>query len=523
MLLTPAGGGKDPMVDLTETNVVSSGTAGLDTVLFGGFRRGGFYLLQGDPGSGKTTLSLQFARSRVLAGEPCLYVSLTETRRDLENACASHGWSLEGIEVRDLTRSNAIIGERNQASVFHPADTELSEIMKAVAKDVETVKPRHVIFDGLSELRLLSGDPLRYRRQLLGLKEYFASQRATVLLLDDRSASFPGFQPESLMGGNIVLERFLPNYGRARRRLVVTKVRGANFREGYHDYEIVSGGGVVVHPRLVAGDHHGTVVPSLRPSGIPNLDTMLHGGLSTGSTTLLLGPAGVGKSTVSVQFVVNALRAGKKAAIYTFDEVMHILVERAEKLCFGKPGGFKAFVDEGLLHAQQVDPAEMSPGAFAHEVRRAVEAGAEVVVMDSLNGYVNAMPEERFLTTHLHELFAYLNQKGVVTIIVVAQHGMVLGASAGTELDVSYLADTVLLFRYFEANGEVAQAISVFKKRTGPHERTIRELRVGASGVYVGEPLRQFRGIMTGVPQYANARLGKPPHVDDSSAVGGGA
>jgi circadian clock protein KaiC len=510
------------MPDLTETaDVVPTGTKGLDVVLFGGFRRGGFYLVQGDPGSGKTTLSLQFALSRARAGETCLYVSLTESRRDLENACSSHGWTLDGIEVRDLTRANAVIGERSQTSVFHPADTELSEIMKAVAKDVETVRPQYVIFDGLSELRLLSGEPLRYRRQLLGLKEYFATHGATVLLLDDRSASFSDFQPESLMGGNILLERYLPNYGRARRRLVVTKVRGADFREGYHDYEIVTGG-LVVYPRLVAGDHHGTFTPGLRPSGIANLDAMLQGGLSAGSTTLLLGPAGVGKSTVSVQFVVNALRSGKKAAIYIFDEVMHILTERAEKLCIGKPGGFKAFVDEGALHAQQVDPAEMSPGAFAHEVRRAVEAGAEVVVMDSLNGYINAMPEERFLTTHLHELFAYLNQKGVVTIIVVAQHGMVLGTSPTGDMDVSYLADSVLLFRYFEANGEVLQAISVFKKRTGPHERTIRELRIDERGVHVGEPLRQFRGIMTGVPLYANQRVGKSPHVDDSNAESSG-
>jgi circadian clock protein KaiC len=228
----------------------------------------------------------------------------------------------------------------------------------------------------------------------------------------------------------------------------------------------------------------------------------LKGGLSAGSTTLLLGPAGVGKSTISVQFVVNALRLGKKAAVYVFDEVMHILIERAEKLCFGKPGGFKAFVDEGLLHAQQVDPAEMSPGAFAHEVRRAVEAGAKVIVIDSLNGYLNAMPEERFLTTHLHELFAYLNQKGVLTIIVVAQHGMIVGSGSHGDVDVSYLADTVLLFRYFEAAGEIHQAISVFKKRTGPHERSIRQLTINSSGVQVGEPLHEFRGIMTGVPQY---------------------
>jgi circadian clock protein KaiC len=237
-------------------------------------------------------------------------------------------------------------------------------------------------------------------------------------------------------------------------------------------------------------------------SGIPNLDEMLSGGLVSGSTTLLLGPAGVGKSTVSVQFVVSALRQGKKAAIYVFDEVMHILIERAEKLCFGKPGGFRSFVQEGMLHAQQVDPAEMSPGAFAHEVRRAVEGGAKVIVSDSLNGYLNAMPEERFLSTHLHELFAYLNQKGVLTIIVVAQHGMALGGGAQGEIDVSYLADTVLLFRYFEASGEVAQAISVFKKRTGPHERTIRSLSIDARGVHVGEPLNEFRGIMTGVPIY---------------------
>jgi circadian clock protein KaiC len=501
-----------------DTQAVPSGINGLDHVLLGGFQRGGFYLIQGDPGSGKTTLALQYALSRVHAGESCLYISLTETRRDLENTCVSHGWSIGELDVRDLTRSNELIGD-GQASVFHPADTELSEIMKAVAKDVQRAKPQHVIFDGLSELRLLSGDPLRYRRQLLGLKEYFAKQNATVLLLDDRSSSFRDFQPESLMGGNLVLERYLPTYGRARRRLVVTKVRGANFRDGYHDYEIVTGG-VVVHPRLVAGDHHESFVAAPFPSGIANLDVMLSGGLTSGSTTLLLGPAGVGKSTVSVQFVVNALRTGKKAAIYIFDEVMHILVERAEKLCIGKPGGFQAYVAEGALHAQQVDPAEMSPGAFAHEVRRAVEAGAEVVVMDSLNGYMNAMPEERFLTTHLHELFAYLNQKGVLTIIVVAQHGMVMGSGANADVDVSYLADTVLLFRYFEASGAVGQALSVFKKRTGAHERTIRELRIEEHGVHVGEPLRQFRGIMTGVPQYANSRLGRAPHPGDDGAEG---
>jgi circadian clock protein KaiC len=481
----------------------------------GGFRREGFYLIQGDPGSGKTTLALQFLQGRLRAGERCLYVSLTESRADIESTCRSHRWSLDGIELIDLTRS---LNDATQASVFHPADTELSEIMRMVQAEAARLSPTSVVFDGLSELRLLSGEPLRYRRQLLAMKDYFAKQRATVLLLDDRSASFGDLQPESLVGGNIMLERHLPTYGRARRRLFVTKVRGAHFREGYHDYEIQTGG-VLVHPRLVAGEHHEEFTPALCQSGIPQLDAMLQGGLNAGSTVLLLGPAGAGKSTISVQFVVNALRQGKKAAIYVFDEVMHILIDRSEKLCFGKPGGFKSYVDEGKLHAQQVDPAEMSPGAFAHEVRRVVEAGARIVIIDSLNGYLNAMPEERYLTTHLHELFAYLNQKGVLTIIVVAQHGMLASAGSHADVDVSYLADTVLLFRYFEAEGEIRQAVSVFKKRTGSHERSIRELRINERGVSVGEPLRQFRGIMTGVPQYQGlARLPEPADAGPSSA-----
>jgi circadian clock protein KaiC len=488
---------------------VSTGVAGLDDVLLGGFARAGFYLLQGDPGSGKTTVALQFVQARLKANERCLYVSLTESKADLENACRSHGWSLEGLELRDLTRSGADLEAQSHASVFHPADTELSDLMHAVRDELERVHPQHLVFDGLSELRLLAGEPLRYRRTLLSLKDLFASKGVTALLLDDRSAAFGDTQPESLVGGNIVLERFTPAYGRARRRLFVTKVRGANFREGFHDYDIVTGG-VVVHPRLVAGEHHAQFENEVCSSGIQNLDTMLGGGLSIGSTTLLIGPAGAGKSTAAMQFVMTALGAGKKAAVYVFDEVMHTLFERTEKLSGGKAGGIKAFIRERRLHVQQVDPAEMSPGAFAHEVQRAVADGARVVVIDSLNGYLNAMPEERFLTTHLHELFAYLNQKGVLTIIVVAQHGMIAsgGGQAGN-IDVSYLADSVLLFRYYEADGEVNQAISVFKKRTGPHERSIRRLTIDAGGVRVGEPLREFRGIMTGVPQYQDANLNR--------------
>jgi circadian clock protein KaiC len=482
-------------------DMVTTGIPGLDNILLGGFLHGGFYLVQGDPGSGKTTLALQFVHSRVRAGERCLYVSLTETRRDLENACESHGWTLDGIDLRDLTRSAEDLESASQSSVFHPADTELTDVIRTVLDAVRETKPKYVVFDGLSEIRLLAGEPLRYRRTLLSLKKVFAQHGATALLLDDRTAAFNDVQPESLVGGNIVLERYLPAYGRARRRVYVTKVRGSHFREGFHDYEIVTGG-VLVHPRLVAGEHHGAFLTEICASGVPNLDQMLHGGLTSGSTTLLLGPAGAGKSTASIQFVVTALRAGKKAAVYIFDEVMHTLLERSEKLCLREPGGMMSFVKAGALHVQQVDPAEMSPGAFAHEVRRAVEEGAKVIVIDSLNGYLNAMPEERFLTTHLHELFAYLNQKGVLTIIVVAQHGMMAGAGQiSADVDVSYLADTVLLFRYYEASAEIRQAISVFKKRTGSHERSIRQLTIDQTGFSIGEPLRQFRGIMTGVPQ----------------------
>lgn len=480
---------------------VTTGVPGLDHVLMGGFLRKGFYLLQGDPGSGKTTLALQFLLAREAAGERCLYITLTESLADLENTCLSHSWDLDRLQVCDLTGSAANLAGEAEASVFHPSEIELGETTRAILAAVEEAKPNCVVFDGLSEMRLLAGDPLVYRRQLLALKEFFVRLNTTVLLLDDRASPFGTVQPESLVGGNIVLERTMPVYGRARRRLYATKVRGSDFHEGYHDYEIVQGG-VVVHPRLVAAEHHEAFERTTVGSGVANLDVMLGGGLTSGSTSLLLGPAGVGKSTIAMQFAVNAMKTGRKAAVYMFDEVLETLIDRVEKLCLNKEGGLRAYQAGGLLHVQQVDPAEMSPGAFAYEVRRAVDAGATTVIIDSLNGYLNAMPEDRFLTTHLHELFSYLNQKGVTTLMVVAQHGMVVGGGAPGEVDVSYLADTVLLFRYFEAQGEIKQALSVFKKRTGAHERTLRELRISSSGVAVGEPLREFRGVMTGVPHY---------------------
>jgi circadian clock protein KaiC len=382
-----------------------------------------------------------------------------------------------------------------QYTVFHPSDIELGETSRIIIAEVERVGPQNVVFDGLSEVRLLARDPLRYRRQMLALKQYFADRNITVMVLDDRSTPLGDIQPESIVSGIINLDQTAPAYGAARRRIRVTKVRGSNFVGGYHDYDIQTGG-AVVYPRLVAADHHHDFAEGELTSGIAGLDQMLRGGLARGSTTVIMGPAGVGKSSLALYYVNAALNQGHNAALYTFDEVLHMVHTRADKLC----PGFREHVESGAVHLAQVDPAELTPGEFAWEIRRAVEDNdARVVVIDSLNGYMGSMVDNPFLITHLHELFAYLNQRGVITVLVVALHGNVHDAQAS--LDVSYLADTVLMLRYFEADAEIRQAIGIFKKRSGPHERTLRELRIEDDSIYVGEPLRQFRGILTGVPQ----------------------
>ncbi|HZO88850.1 MAG TPA: ATPase domain-containing protein [Chthonomonadaceae bacterium] len=480
---------------------VPTGTPGLDAVLQGGLLRGRLYLLQGDPGTGKTTIALRFLLSSLERGERALYITLSETRAELEAVARSHGWDIARLPICDLSSTEASLRAETQYTIFHPADVELGETTQAILGQVESVLPRNVIFDGLSEMRLLSGDPLRYRRQMLSLKQYFADKGITVLLLDDRSTPLAEIQPESIVSGIIDLEQFTPIYGGTRRRLFVQKVRGATYLGGFHDYDIHTGG-AVVYPRLAIDTHRRPeMVPSgAVPSNISGLDQLLGGGLEYGTTTLILGPSGVGKSTVALQYVAAALTGGQRAAVYTFDEVLHTLFARAEKLC----AGFRDFTHTGHLRVVQVDPAELTPGAFADDVRRAVEENdTRIVVIDSLNGYMSSMPEERFVSTHLHELFAFLNQRGVITILVVAQHGSVSAPEAS--VDISYLADTVLLMRYFEANAEICQAIGVFKKRTGPHERTLRELRITETGIQIGEPLRQFWGIMTGVPQYGSS------------------
>jgi circadian clock protein KaiC len=478
---------------------LATGSAGLDDVLEGGFPANRLYLVEGDPGTGKTTLALQFLLEGARRGEPVLYVTLSETKEELTAVAGSHGWSLEGINLHELVPPEESLKTESQYTIFHPSEVELGETTRAVIEEVERIQPRRVVFDSLSEMRLLARDPLRYRRQILALKQFFAGRKSTVLLLDDRTSADADLQVQSIAHGVLMLEQLELDYGAERRRLRVSKLRGSRFRGGFHDFAIRTGG-VEVFPRLVAAGRDQEFKPGAAASGVAELDALLGGGLDRGTSTLVLGPAGCGKSSLAAHFAAAAAARGERAAAFIFDEGVNTYLNRAA----GLGTDLRAQVEAGRLMVQQVDPAELSPGEFAHTVCEAVERdGARLVIIDSLNGYMQAMPDERFLTAQMHELLTYLNQQGVVTMLLMAQHGF-LGAMA-SPVDVSYLADTVVLLRYFEAAGSIRRAISVVKKRTGRHEDTIREMRLSASrGVEVGEPLKAFRGVLTGVPVLAD-------------------
>ena len=485
---------KSPNAD-PATDRMSTGIEGLDDILHGGFPANRVYLVEGEPGTGKTTLAMQFLMQGARTGESGLYVSLSETREELEASAHSHGWSLEGIGIHELVPAGDTLKPESQYTIFHPSEMELSETTSAVLKEVERLKPRRVVFDSLSEMRLLAHDPLRYRRQILALKQYFIGRQCTVLLLDDKTSTAADLQLQSLVHGVLSLEHLALEYGSDRRRLRVIKLRGSRFRGGYHDFNIETGG-VVVFPRLVAAEHRLPFAKGNATSDIPELDSLVGGGLARGSSTLIIGPAGSGKSTLGAQFAVAAAARNEKSAIFVFDEIVETYIGRAQ----GVATNIKSHLDDGVITLRQVDPAELTPGEFAHRVLRAVDRDkVSVVIIDSLNGYLNAMPEERFLTIQMHELLTVLNQRGVVTILIMAQHGF-LGTMA-TPVDVSYLADTVLMLRYYEASGAVHRAVSVIKKRSGGHENTIRELKITPQGLRVGEPLTRFRGVLTGVPQ----------------------
>lgn len=472
-----------------------TGIEGLDYVLNGGLIPERLYLVEGDPGSGKTTLSLQYLLQGIRQGEKCLYITLSETKEELVAGARSHGWSLDGIEIIELIADEKDLALDEQVTMYHPSEVELTETTRKVLEAVERINPTRVVFDSLSEMRLLAQSSLRYRRQILALKQFFIGRNCTVLLLDDRTSEGSDLQLQSIAHGVIALEQLAPVYGAARRRMRVTKCRGTSFRAGYHDFSIQEGG-VVIFPRLVAAEHHQPFDRSRIESGVTALDALLGGGPDRGTSTLLMGPAGSGKSTIAVQYAVAAAARGDHSVIFAFDESISTLQARTKALGIELDLGRS----RGQVRVDQIDPAEVSPGEFASLVREAVEKdGARVVVIDSLNGYMHAMPQEQFLTAQLHELLTYLGRQGVTTLMVVAQHGL-MGSNMQTPVDTSYLADSVILLRFFEYGGKVKKAISVVKKRSGVHEESIRELSMDGRGIHLSDPLTNYRGILTGVP-----------------------
>jgi circadian clock protein KaiC len=482
---------------------VQTGIPGFDGILGGGFPARRLYLVQGDPGAGKTTLALRFLLEGVRRGERSLYVTLSETRDELADIARSHGWSLDGLSITEV--SSDATAEEVDTTLYQPAEVELGERMRNLLEQVDRLKPARMVIDSCSELRLLSQSALRYRRQILALKERLAQLGCTILLLDNPLPGSPDMLLQSVVHGVITMEQLSPLYGSERRRLRVLKLRGLKYRGGYHDF-IIRTGGLEVFPRLVANEHRAAFQRDPVSCGVPELDALLGGGPDRGTSLLLMGPSGCGKSAVATQFALAAASRGERTSVFAFDESVAMFLARAESLGMN----LRPHLDAGRLSVQQVDPAELSPGEFVHAIRRIVDAQeGRVVVIDSLNGYLNAMPEENFVVLQLHELLSYLSQRGVLTVMTVAQHGLV-GPDATSPIDLSYLADAVLLFRYFELAGHVGKAVSVVKKRSGRHESSIRELRIGDGGVGVGPPLEQLQGVLSGNPQ--PVRGGGSPH-----------
>jgi circadian clock protein KaiC len=477
---------------------MSTGIAGLDEILGGGLPRGHIYLLEGESGAGKTTVGLQFLLDGKQRGEPTLWITLSETERELRHIAASHGWSLDGVQICSPAALRRAADSEEQYSFFSPADVELDQIRRTIAETVERHAPTRVVFDPFSDVRHLARDVLRYRREVLALREFFAECDCTVLLTQEMTRGTPGdLQAEALVHGYLTLHQDSPEYGGQRRRLRVHKMRGISFRDGFHDFTIQTGG-VTVYPRLIAAEHFEPTPDETVSSDVPQLDALLGGGLERGSSMLIMGAAGVGKSTVATHYAVSAARRGERAALFVFDETIRTLRARSEKLNLA----IGPAIEQGTITVRPIDSAEYSPGQFAHLVMNAVDAnGARLIVIDSLSGYLSAMPEERFLSAHLHELLTYLSHRNVVTILTLAQHGVV-GERVISPIDISYLADTVLLLRYFEAYGAIRRAVSVVKKRAGAHEVFVRELAIDSSGIVIGQPLRQFQGVLTGVPLF---------------------
>ncbi len=488
---------------------IQTGIEGLDDILGGGLPQGHLYLVEGDPGTGKTTLALQFLLEGIAQGESVIYVTLSESRRELEEVIRSHGWSSDSLQIYEMAPTDDDLSPEAQYTVFHPSEVELADTITAILEQVDATLPRRVVFDSLSELRMLARDPLKYRRQILALKRHFAGRNCTVMLLDDRTAEGShDLQLQSIAHGVVMMQSLERDFGVKRRRLEVRKLRGSAYREGFHDYTIETGG-ISIYPRLIAAEHKPGFDRKCVPSGLPELDDLFCGGIDSGTSTLFVGPAGCGKSTIALRYAVSSAERGEKAAIFTFDEAVATLLERAKGLSMD----VTPLLANGNLIIQQIDPAELSPGEFVSRIRNLVDKEhLRLVVMDSMNGFLNAMPNEQFLAMQLHELLSYLGQQGVASILTLAQHGF-MGSSMLSPVDLSYLADTILLFRYFEFEGEIRQALSVIKKRSGPHERSIRQLIFGDGKISVGPPLKEFKGVLAGTPSF----VGKGLSEEDSA------
>ncbi len=490
------------MSNLQKSTRLATGVPGLDDILSGGLPSGQMYLLEGDPGTGKTTLAMQFVMSGVKAGEKALYITLSEPASELQGSALSHGWDTELLPIAEFVPEEASFSPEQQYTVFHPSEIELATTIQRLTAEIERHNPDRLVIDSLSELRLLASDAMRYRRQLLALKQFFAGRHTTVLMLDDLTGEAHDLQLQSIAHGVVRLEKLPRSYGATRRRVEILKLRGSAFREGFHDYTIQYGG-LFIYPRLVASEH-GRDFPLERvQSSNASLDAMFGGGIARGSSTLFTGPAGCGKSTLAMLYAFAAAQRGDRAIVYAFDEILRTAKARARALGMD----VDAVIGQSTLSMSQIDPAEMSPGEFIARIRSDVDdKDTRVVVIDSLNGLLNSMPDERDIILQLHELLAYLNQKGVTTILILALQGLV--GTMQAQIDVSYLADTVVLLRYFEVRGSIRQVISVLKQRVGAHERSLRELHFSSKGIQLGEPLHGFQGVLTGVPEFLDDKAG---------------